>query len=170
MKIIFLDVDGVLNSVQYYTDHEDDMEENPIDPECVRRVHEIVAATDARIVLTSSWRTEWSREAGQMGELCRKMVDLMAEYHMEIYDKTGRDKNGERGQEIKDWLQQAPEKVESFVILDDSDFWWKKHGLDDRWVRTDFCDGGLKDGDVPKAIDILSRPLARKKRWWRRLI
>ena len=45
MKVLFLDVDGVLNSEPYYMQHLDDMRANPIDPEGVKRLAQIVEAT-----------------------------------------------------------------------------------------------------------------------------
>lgn len=164
MKVIFLDIDGVLNSEKYYTEHLEDMMENPVDRECVKRLKRIVDATGARIVLSSSWRTGWSRKKDQMDELCRKLVEILAEYQLEIYDKTCILNNGERGREIKFWIKNAPEKVESFVILDDHDFQWEKYRLWKRWVQTDYSDGGLQEQDVEKAVKILNEMLTKKQR------
>lgn len=161
MKVIFLDIDGVLNSEKYYTEHLDDMMENPVDRECVSRLSRIVKATNARIVLSSSWRTGWSKEPEQMDELCQTLVEILAEYQLEIYDKTCILNNSERGQEIRLWLKNAPERVESFVILDDNDFHWKKYRLLKKWIQTDFSAGGLQDQDVEKAVKLLTA----KRRW-----
>ena len=76
---------------------------------------------------------------------------------LEIYDKTDYIEYGRRAREIKAWLKESEEKVESFVILDDCNYAWDKHGLSRRWVRTDFIDGGLLDEGVEKAIEILNR-------------
>lgn len=156
MKVIFLDIDGVLNSEKYYTEHLDDMMENPVDRECVKRLKAIVQATDARIVLSSSWRTGWSKDPEQLDELCQKLVETLAEYKLEIYDKTCVLSNGKRGREIRLWLKNAPEKVQNFVILDDNDFHWKKYRLLKKWVQTDFSEGGLQDQEVEKAVKILT--------------
>ena len=156
MKVIFLDIDGVLNSEDYYTAHMDDMMENPVDRQCIERLRRIVAATGARIVLSSSWRGGWSREPEQMDELCQRLVETLAEYDLEIYDKTCVLKNGDRAKEIRLWIKNAPEKVESFVIIDDNDFQWKKYHLRKKWVETDFSNGGLLDAHVEKAVKILT--------------
>ena len=59
MKYIFLDVDGVLNHEQWY----EDLDKNPdapafpyscFDPQCVARVNEILEATGAQLVISSS--------------------------------------------------------------------------------------------------------------------
>ena len=155
MKVIFLDIDGVLNSEQFFQEHIEDLEQFPVDRECVRRLSDIVHATNAKIVLTSSWRTGWSRDPNHMEELCRKMVEILAEYHLEIFDKTDWLRNGKRGMEIRRWIHRAPEKVETLVILDDNDFHWKRYLLHKYWVQTDFSEGGLQDDHVARAVKIL---------------
>ena len=57
MKIIFLDIDGVLNSIGWVertkgTAYED----KEIDPSKVRLLKQIIDKTDAKIVLSSTWR------------------------------------------------------------------------------------------------------------------
>lgn len=173
MKVIFLDVDGVLNSEKYYTEHMEDMMENPVDRECVRRLKQIVDATGAKIVLSSSWRGGWSKESGQTDAFCQKLVDTLAEYQLEIYDKTGNLDHGERGREIRHWIKHAPEKIESFVILDDNDFQWRKYHLWKKWVQTDFSGGGLGEQDVKRAEEILMMKREKNKKnkiEWKRYI
>ena len=51
-KIIFLDIDGVLNSESYFKNKIAGV----IDPECVRRLNRIIKETDADIVISSSWK------------------------------------------------------------------------------------------------------------------
>ena len=58
--------------------------------------------------------------------------------------------------------KKCPEKVESFVILDDGDYDWYRHGYDKHLVKTDFCTGGLRKEHVERAIRILN-----KKHFWR---
>ena len=55
MKIIFLDVDGVLNSQDLLERCGED-KLVPIDEENIRCLKEIVDETGAEIVLSSSWR------------------------------------------------------------------------------------------------------------------
>lgn len=55
MKLIFLDIDGVLVTSRHmvqskkYFGHE-------FDPECVRNLQEVLEITEAKIVVSSSWR------------------------------------------------------------------------------------------------------------------
>ena len=50
MKVIFLDIDGVLKEEDYDAEFKD---------ECFARLKKIIAATDAQIILSSSWRISY---------------------------------------------------------------------------------------------------------------
>ncbi len=50
MKVIFLDIDGVLKDDHYDAEFQD---------ECFERLKRIVDATSAIIILTSSWRINY---------------------------------------------------------------------------------------------------------------
>ena len=51
-KIIFLDIDGVLNSETY----DKNRTAGAIDPECAKRLNRIIKETNADIVISSSWK------------------------------------------------------------------------------------------------------------------
>ena len=57
MKIIFLDIDGVLNSKAYDSKRDWNKQTN-IDETRLPLIKQIVEATDAKIVLTSTWRRQ----------------------------------------------------------------------------------------------------------------
>ena len=70
MKIIFLDIDGVLatnkefgmNRTKFQTKHPEAKELHipyPFNPECVKIFNEILDETNAIIVLSSDWRLHW---------------------------------------------------------------------------------------------------------------
>ncbi len=106
MKIIFLDIDGVLNCEKTCRTSGCVF---PIDPHKVVLLDRIIQATECKVVLSSSWRhhAEGRKNA-------RKAVDF--------FDTTDRTLNGFRGDEISSWLEHYPE-VEKYAILDDdSDF------------------------------------------------
>jgi hypothetical protein len=54
-KIIFLDIDGVLNNSKWLKENKN----NPIDPAAVNRINVIMQKTDAKIVISSSWRIKF---------------------------------------------------------------------------------------------------------------
>ena len=61
MKILFLDIDGVLNSWRY--DQERISLQDNIDETRLPLLSRIVSSTNAKIVLTSSWRKHWERDS-----------------------------------------------------------------------------------------------------------
>lgn len=154
MKIIFLDIDGVLNDAS-------SCERTPmgflgIDGEKVKRLAKIVDATCAQIVLVSTWKEEWEPGGAevQWSRDAIYMVDMLAQEGLSLLDKTI-DRISDRGNGISKWLSVHPD-VKNFVILDDVAFEdYKSHLLMPHLVETNFGDGGLKDEHVTKAIQIL---------------
>lgn len=147
IKIVFLDVDGVLNSEQYFKGRNNkgvDLDESrfPL-------LKEIVESTNSKIVLSSSWRN--IRECDQYNQL----PVMLLKYGMEIYDYTPYLET-ERSKEITQWLfDNADRNVEKFIILDDDDFdmgEYTKHEL----VHTSWYEGyGLEQRHVEEAISKL---------------
>ena len=83
-KVIFLDVDGVLNSNR--------STEPTIAEDMVKRLAHIVEKTGASIVLSSSWRYEYVRHINPESDYYNKDVDLfitmLQKYGLEIADTT----------------------------------------------------------------------------------
>lgn len=111
MKVIFLDVDGVLNNsnwaIQMYDEGVHVYAENLLDERAVRLLQKLIDATDAKIVVSSSWR----RDKYAMQCLSDQLKP------MEVYDVTPL-KSSIRGDEITAWLKKHKD-VEAYVILDD---------------------------------------------------
>ncbi len=128
MKVIFLDIDGVLNTTQTFIDiyeeyHQTKKRRVEIDLERVKLLKEIVEKTSAVIVMSSSWRFYGKMIDGVLLPIHQKLEDLIQIFYfygLSIYDITPSDKNGVRQKEIKEWLQNK--KVESFIILDDDSY------------------------------------------------
>ncbi len=157
MKIIFLDIDGVLNSMNFYkykTSRQ--LIAEPLDRENGKFLKQIVDETDAKIVITSSWRGGWEKDPEKCTSEGKILNDFLGSFGLSIYDKTVVSGSG-RAWEIKWFLQSCDEKVTDFVILDDNDYQWKKNGFAHNIVQTDFNDGGLKAEHAEKAIQILNR-------------
>ncbi|MBR0411667.1 MAG: hypothetical protein IJI25_11840 [Eubacterium sp.] len=153
MNVLFLDIDGVLNSEEYYRSLTDkNLRDIPIDRTCLARVKHIVDETEAAIVLTSSWRDSWDKDPEMLRREGRTLNGLFKEYGLAIYDKTPVAHEGRRPVEIRQWLDNCNEKIGRFVILDDYDFNWKRHRMFRHWVRTDYEKGGLSDDQAEKAI------------------
>lgn len=119
MKIIFLDIDGVLNVYGRESDEFGYLFHKKFED----NLRWIISETDAKIVLTSSWRyagIERIREMwiyrGLPGEVIDITIDcylLVGEGKFEFYDEVN------RGDEIQDWLDDHNSEIDSYVIIDD---------------------------------------------------
>lgn len=114
MKIIFLDVNGVLNSDKYinYTSKKNiDGIKADIDVKTIELLKKALDITGAKIVLSSSWKNI-SR--------VKDLKEIFKQYGISIDDKTP-NINGERGLEIKRYLSEH-RNIEQYLILDDEIF------------------------------------------------
>ena len=164
MKVIFLDVDGVLNSARTV------MSDESIETDLIQNLAAIVKVTNAKIILTSSWRMSPNALRTLMDALMwfdlsisgctQEGVDIRDFEHtrFEGITPTRRYLNSntftyDRGAEIAMWLLQHDFDVEKFVILDDDDLdiinWFSKE-----FVKTNFLKGLTKE-DAAKAIELL---------------
>ena len=158
-KIIFLDIDGVLNcstSTSKCTLIEEKRIITGIDNDKLKRLKEIVAGTGAIIVLTSSWKIGWER-FNKSEELshARYMDKKFDKFGMKIYDCT-KDKLFKRGTGIKDWLKANFTEEESpiWIVIDDEIISDYDMLIQNRLVLTDF-NIGLTDKNVKLAINML---------------
>lgn len=172
-RIIFLDVDGVLNHVAFRktTSVISPVGTPPelrglqlIDPDAVERLNALVEKTGAEVVLSSSWRVRGVdgmqtilAAAGFRAELVDR-TPLRAEYDPAVYERL----RGEppvdeyswpRGYEIQQWLDDHHD-VESIVILDDAS---SMEHLMPWLVQTSLRDG-LLDTHIDMAIEVLEQP------------
>ena len=164
-KIIFLDVDGVLNSLEYFDQLKNSDQSKKIgeyqelDVEKVRLLAEIITNTGAEIVLSSTWRDIGRKEGQRDHPMYQYLVDTLDAFGLKIIDHTPYFEY-DRPREIKEWLNRQEDKDIRFVSLDD-DFTpeaYEKYGIGEYLVRTTFygSNGGLQKVHVKKAIDTLN--------------
>ena len=127
MKVIFVDVDGVLNSHKTIRKFGHDF----IDPILVALVERIVRETGAKIVISSSWRID----PKDMEKVRRAFSNV------KIFDQTPRINRDfpnwvERKEEIQSWLDHH--QVSKFAIIDDE---WDAE-IEGSFFHTD-CEIGL---------------------------
>lgn len=160
MKIIFLDVDGVLNCSTSKSFCHDDLYGiiTGIDSDKVKRLAKIVEITGAEIILSSDWKDGWNKYYTGRRPSHVKYLDnhLYKKGKLTIKDKTPNTSKGSwfRGNEILTYLR-SHQDVENYVILDDTffeDFSIKE--ISEHLVLTDHK-VGLTDSDVEKAVKIL---------------
>ena len=152
MKIIFCDVDGVLNEDTTPTRTKSRV--IFIDQEKLDRLKRIVDATGARIVLSSTWRYD-RNDPKYNGDF----LELQEAFHnvgLKFYDYTPVDAIGiRRGMEIRAWLGLHRGEVDQFIILGDELYDFEERGLLPRLIKTDFAYGGLIEELTQEAIDLL---------------
>ncbi len=155
MKVIFLDIDGVLNSRDYDRKRNWN-EQTDIDESRLPLVKEITERTGAVIVLSSTWKEHWDKDPALCDDDGEYINRTFQKYGLEIYGKTpdiGR--YAERPDEINEWLKEHTGEVESFVIIDDYRYGWKELG--EYFVKTNPYRGlGLEREHVEKAVEILT--------------
>ena len=155
MKIIFLDIDGVLNSETYEASRNEDCGDGYIDLSRVKLLADIVNTTGAKIVLTSSLRIEWEKDSERCDKDGKYINQCFDRYGLSIMDKTPYfSLFTERRKEILSWISNHRSEVESFVILDDKNYGWGE--LSGRVVITDPLSYGLEEEHVQKAVELLS--------------
>lgn len=151
MKIIFLDIDGVLNSANWMLREQESGRDpqwslfNNFDLEAIAVLNEVVEKTQAKVVISSSWRIIHPLE---------HIVALLKKHDFkgEVIGKTPSrtEIHHKRGNEIQEWLDAHPEAQQFVIIDDDSDM---EH-LMPKLVQTTWQDG-LKAHHTPKILEQL---------------
>ena len=140
MNAIFLDVDGVLNSINkfkevYYKTKKAHSGYNyPFDENALENLKEIVIKTNSKIIITSTWR---KNRLGKM-ILLKKLKEYGIDDKVIGYTDVI---NDNREVEIKEYLRRNP-NIKNFIIIDDSS---KLVDLIDRLVKIDINVGLTKE-------------------------
>lgn len=159
-KIIFLDVDGVLNSETFW---EEKAKDNPdsdwdsfsLDPKAINVLNAIIEKTNAKVVISSSWRI------GYYEFLITLLKDLG--FKGEVIDKTSSNScySCLRGNLILDWIKENEDIInvpyyqyKNYLIIDDSTdmLYWQK----DNFLITDPM-VGLQEDQIDKAVNTLNQ-------------
>ena len=136
MKVIFLDIDGVLNSSKTIDRNFDYPE---LDPRNLVVLKKVVNKTGAVLVLTSSWKDDWIKDDGISSRAQDMIRYQLNQYELDIYDCT-KDKTYNRGEGIVNWLN--THKVESWCALDDEIFPdFQSYGILEKLVKTSYMEG-----------------------------
>lgn len=157
MKLIFLDFDGVLNTHTFLSKQKNHQPDNivfpdlasQLDPKRIELVNSLVSNTGAQVIISSSWRTEYS-----VDEMNSVFISLGATFNISgatprIYGNQNLD---ERGNEIQAYMDALKEKPEKFVILDDET---DMGHLFPFLVKTSFFLDGLTEYHIEKAKEML---------------
>lgn len=140
MKIIFLDIDGVLNStppsiiknnwLKKYNSFEIEMKISGLDSDLVSNLKYVIDQTDCKIVFSSSWR--YYKDHFIVGPDWRKFLSEMLNVSMDIFIDnipdlvfcdgwtSGDNYTRRRGEEINIWLENNSNyDIDAYCIVDD---------------------------------------------------
>ena len=164
MNIIFLDIDGVLNSLNYFINmHSKVLElyENKnynnsnelklkrvmmdIDINKVNILKDIINETNSNIVIISSWKTL---------RVFPYVKDKLIDMGIPIIDVTT-DDNCERGKGIKNYVEEN--NITNYIVIDDEIFSDYDDEILSRLVKTSFYENGLEEKHKVKAIKKLKK-------------
>jgi hypothetical protein len=129
MNIVFLDIDGVLNTERYIieqynkTGRPHSGHHSEFDPICMQNLKEFVLETNSNIVISSVWRfCDKDTDEGWKALLSR-LSDYGMEGRVISWTPSLSREFGTiccRGHEIQKWLDDNKDKmIENFVIIDD---------------------------------------------------
>ncbi|MGN0350925.1 MAG: HAD domain-containing protein [Roseburia sp.] len=161
-KVIFLDIDGVLNSNFWNNNHQEEISDGTlIDEEKVKLLGELIRNTDAKIVLHSGWKNWFDTNKKPMRKEAEKLRILLEKEGLVIEDVTPdystedirRSKKFSliKAGEILAWLEEHKE-VKKWIVIDDLDL--HNAEVERHQVRTDQRIG-LTMADIVRAEKML---------------
>lgn len=155
-KIIFLDIDGVLNGHEW----DDEAKSCSIRRECVKHLSRIIRDTGAKLVISSAWRYMiLNREMTDcgFGYMLRTHGLISGQPGSVVIGHVGPDGDPnnleDRAEQILAWIERH-EGIGCSLILDDEDFGFSRHGLP--FIQTDSATG-LTAADADRAIAWLNQ-------------
>lgn len=152
MKIIFLDFDGVITTYQ---------SKWKIDMNKIKIINDICDKTDAKIVVSSSWKIGYRGVVPVFHESLKQyfiknqyLVHFKDTFDKFISNIIGMTESigGLRGDEIKFYMNKHPE-VDSYVILDDDSDMLDQQLFN--FIQTDTYEG-ITERDAKLCVDILN--------------
>ena len=165
MKVIFLDIDGVLNSNDFFASNHQDVvafykghescwnninvsikrQMMDIDFDKLKILKSVIDETHAKVVVTSSWKKM---------HIYPYIVNEFNKLGIPIIGHTN-DNGSDRGMGIKRYL--LTHKVDEYVIIDDDIFDDYDDEIMNRLVKTSFYNGGLQDSHKEELIKKLTK-------------
>lgn len=159
MKVIFLDIDGVLNSEEFacwcheFPDFVREGGSNWVDPNAVKMITSLCEEHDIKLVISSSWRLFDTTSTIEHFKNYRDLTPL-CKYIVGVTPRNMDDRIWEsRGEEIQQYLNEHPE-IENYVIVDDDNDMLESQK--DHFVRCSYV-FGLIPSRVEKIKEILNK-------------
>ena len=150
MKIIFQDIDYVLNSHKFEISR--DIKNEPyipyyseIDPDCISRLNKILSIdTEIKIVISSDWRSDLS---------LMEFKKLFSHFNINpdrVIDKTSSNVNKKKSIEL--WIKEN--NPSNFIILDDDRIFGMEEPLYNNFYKVK--SSALDDNDVEQITKIIN--------------
>ena len=152
MKVIFLNIDYVVNC-RYTIEHAPSGLIG-VEQRLIAYIKEIVDATGAKIVLSSTWREDWVLNLLN-GKDWDYLREEFAKQNLYFFAYTPIRSDSHHGKEIKEWLENTDYNIRSYVIISDEMF-DIKNLHEGHIVQTSF-NNGINPGAVKMAIEILAK-------------
>ncbi len=158
MKVIFLDIEGVLVtsrkvSAERMIDPGASIDQDIFDKVAVQNLNRLLKETGAKIVVSSFWRMGIPKsDLILMLKLAGIKNPPVIDVTPFVWDKDLKRTN--RGKEILEWLAKNP-YVDEYIVIDDCGY-EKLHGIPpERYVHTTLNNGFGDDTLYQKAVKVL---------------
>ena len=159
MKVLFLDIDGVLNTALWHRQADKNLEKDQygylFDSKSIANLANIIDETGAHIVISSSWKCMGLPKLQKMWVergLPGKIIDATPDCQdSKLWQEMDFQYN--RGCEIKAWLTQNGKNVSHYAILDDLDDILPEQEPHFVWIDPET---GITEGNVAQAVMILN--------------
>lgn len=158
IKVLFLDLDGVVNSVEGETLHQniifnDQIDGNSFRSDLVDNVRTLCHLFDLKIVITSTWRMDYTLP--EMRVIFNKQFSNDKNHiKFDIIDFTTKCRIGagdnDRAFQINQWLLDKKYDVDDYLILDDENV--KGYGIDENKLIKVSGERGFTTQDLDLAI------------------
>ena len=158
MKVIFLDIDGVLNSEEFLKNNQNEM----IDRNNVSILKKVIDKTEAVIVMSSAWRFWFDDNMMPKDGYSQCLYDVLCEFDISLFGKTPDFSTEEirtqktfshvKAKEIIAWLSEHG-PIDKYVVLDDLDL--KNEEINSHLVRTN-VKVGITENDIKRVINMIN--------------
>jgi hypothetical protein len=158
MKVIFLDIDGVLNSEKFLKNNHGEA----IDRINVSILKNVIDKTGAVVVMSSAWRLWFDDNMMPREGYSQNLHDILSEFGIKLFGKTPDFSTDEirinktfshvKAKEIIAWLNEN-QSVDKYAVIDDLDL--RNEEVNAHLVRTN-GQVGITEKDAMRVIDIIS--------------
>lgn len=161
-NIIFLDIDGCLNSINYLSTQPEIL----VDERNVKNLEKIYKAVKSEIIIISTWAQAFRKDASKYEKLeMQKVLDYLMTFGIKTDGYIDMDDYQyiHRPETVSIWVKEHLNEIGKFVVIDDNHRFeeYQKAGLGDHVViPKDYYDEdrlcGLTEEDAKRAIEIMT--------------